>query len=86
MLCGEKTRGKVKNKVKTQKKNKKEKFNQKSPHWGSNPGPLVYKTSALPLSYRGSHNCKHLQPKNFAKTRKNPYPYEKINGIKATKR
>jgi len=26
-----------------------------SPHWGLNPGPSVYKTDALPLSYRG--NC-----------------------------
>ena len=25
----------------------------KSPHWGLNPGPSVYKTDALPLSYRG---------------------------------
>ena len=25
-----------------------------SPHWGLNPGPSVYKTDALPLSYRGS--------------------------------
>ena len=24
-----------------------------SPHWGFNPGPSVYKTDALPLSYRG---------------------------------
>jgi hypothetical protein len=24
-----------------------------SPHWGLNPGPSVYKTDALPLSYRG---------------------------------
>ena len=23
------------------------------PHWGLNPGPSVYKTDALPLSYRG---------------------------------
>ncbi len=23
-------------------------------HWGLNPGPSVYKTDALPLSYRGS--------------------------------
>ena len=26
-----------------------------SPHWGLNPGPSVYKTDALPLSYRGAH-------------------------------
>ena len=26
----------------------------KSPHWGLNPGPSVYRTDALPLSYRGS--------------------------------
>ena len=26
---------------------------QKSPHWGLNPEPSVYKTDALPLSYRG---------------------------------
>ena len=26
---------------------------RKSPHWGLNPGPSVYKTDALPLSYRG---------------------------------
>ena len=26
---------------------------KKSPHWGLNPGPSVYKTDALPLSYRG---------------------------------
>ena len=25
-----------------------------SPHWGLNPGPSVYRTDALPLSYRGS--------------------------------
>ena len=25
-----------------------------SPHWGLNPGPSVYKTDALPLSYRGT--------------------------------
>jgi hypothetical protein len=25
-----------------------------SPHWGLNPGPSVYKTDALPLSYRGA--------------------------------
>ena len=25
----------------------------KSPHWGLSPGPSVYKTGALPLSYRG---------------------------------
>ena len=25
-----------------------------SPHWGLNPGPSVYKTDALPLSYRGN--------------------------------
>ena len=24
-----------------------------SPHWGLNPGPSVYKTDALPLSYEG---------------------------------
>ena len=24
-----------------------------SPHWGLNPGPSVYKTDALPLSYKG---------------------------------
>ena len=30
----------------------------KSPHWGLNPGPSVYKTDALPLSYRGS--CEDL--------------------------
>ena len=23
-------------------------------HWGLNPGPSVYRTDALPLSYRGS--------------------------------
>ena len=26
-------------------------------HWGLNPGPSVYKTDALPLSYRGSVLC-----------------------------
>ena len=26
---------------------------RKSPHWGLSPGPSVYKTDALPLSYRG---------------------------------
>jgi hypothetical protein len=25
-----------------------------SPHWGLNPGPSVYRTDALPLSYRGA--------------------------------
>jgi hypothetical protein len=25
-----------------------------SPHWGLNPGPSVYKTDSLPLSYRGT--------------------------------
>ena len=30
-----------------------------SPHWGLNPGPSVYKTDALPLSYRGaSFHCR----------------------------
>ena len=28
-----------------------------SPHWGLNPGPSVYKTDALPLSYRGLHGA-----------------------------
>ena len=28
--------------------------NANSPHWGLNPGPSVYKTDALPLSYRGN--------------------------------
>ena len=28
-----------------------------SPHWGLNPGPSVYKTDALPLSYRGICLC-----------------------------
>jgi hypothetical protein len=27
---------------------------QYSPHWGLNPGPSVYRTDALPLSYRGT--------------------------------
>ena len=27
---------------------------RKSPHWGLSPGPSVYRTDALPLSYRGS--------------------------------
>ena len=26
-------------------------------HWGLNPGPSVYKTDALPLSYRGHVTC-----------------------------
>lgn len=30
-----------------------------SPHWGLNPGPSVYKTDALPLSYRG--RCRYKQ-------------------------
>ncbi len=29
-------------------------FQKESPHWGLNPGPSVYKTDALPLSYRAS--------------------------------
>ena len=32
-------------------------FEQVSPHWGLNPGPSVYKTDALPLSYRGNWKC-----------------------------
>ena len=28
-----------------------------SPHWGLNPGPSVYRTDALPLSYRGICLC-----------------------------
>ena len=31
-------------------------INAISPHWGLNPGPSVYKTDALPLSYRGLAN------------------------------
>ena len=31
----------------------------KSPHWGLNPGPSVYKTDALPLSYRGHATSMH---------------------------
>ena len=27
---------------------------KKSPHWGLSPGPSVYRTDALPLSYRGT--------------------------------
>ena len=30
-------------------------------HWGLNSGPLVYETSALPLSYRGLKNAKLLK-------------------------
>ena len=30
-----------------------------SPHWGLNPGPSVYKTDALPLSYRGRCDFHH---------------------------
>ena len=29
-----------------------------SPHWGLNPGPSVYRTDALPLSYRGRERRK----------------------------
>ena len=44
-----------------------------SPHWGLNPGPSVYKTDALPLSYRGSGNLQarshghntHTQPLSY---------------------
>ena len=32
-------------------------INNISPHWGLNPGPSVYKTDALPLSYRGICLC-----------------------------
>ena len=32
-------------------------INAISPHWGLNPGPSVYKTDALPLSYRGICLC-----------------------------
>ena len=28
-------------------------WQRNSPHWGLNPGPSVYKTDSLPLSYRG---------------------------------
>ena len=34
-----------------------------SPHWGLNPGPSVYRTDALPLSYRGccgGGNCQSI--------------------------
>ena len=31
-----------------------------SPHWGLNPGPSVYKTDALPLSYRGSDAKRYI--------------------------
>ena len=31
----------------------------KSPHWGLNPGPSVYKTDALSLSYRGRCDFHH---------------------------
>ena len=30
-------------------------INNKSPNWELNPGPSVYKTDALPLSYLGMH-------------------------------
>ena len=34
---------------------------QKSPHWGLNPGPSVYRTDALPLSYKGhASNMEHM--------------------------
>ena len=32
----------------------------KSLHWGLNPGPSVYRTDALPLSYRGLRPCEKL--------------------------
>ena len=35
-------------------------FRPKSPHWGLNPGPSVYKTDALPLSYRGSDAKRYI--------------------------
>ena len=40
-----------------------------SPHWGLNPGPSVYRTDALPLSYKG-HAIIHS---TFAKFRQMPY-------------
>ena len=32
-------------------------------HWGLNPGPSVYKTDALPLSYRG--HAEHKEPQKI---------------------
>jgi hypothetical protein len=40
-----------------------------SPHWGLNPGPSVYRTDALPLSYKG-HAIIHS---TFANFRQMPY-------------
>ena len=41
--------------------------NQESLHWGLSPGPSVYKTDALPLSYRG--NCNEVPiDRNYPKT------------------
>ena len=34
-------------------------------HWGLNPGPSVYKTDALPLSYRG--RCSNVSFDNILK-------------------
>ena len=35
-----------------------------SPHWGLNPGPSVYRTDALPLSYRGSSSATAPAPRS----------------------
>ena len=49
-----------------------------SPHWGLNPGPSVYKTDALPLSYRGFRfDDKLVRPTIYcrdANSKTNPLP------------
>ena len=39
---------------------------QNSPHWGLNPGPSVYRTDALPLSYRGADARDQGETKRYA--------------------
>ena len=39
-------------------------LNEISPRWGLNPGPSVYKTDALPLSYRGCWTEVHARERS----------------------
>ena len=40
-------------------------LDRNSPHWGLKPGPSVYRTDALPLSYRGSGRIRVSQNLGF---------------------